>query len=404
MTSNEDTIAIAGHAGIGHTHCPGGLIQDDTAGFAVAGAILRDLTNADTHVHDVAVDVPRGVIRITTVDGGVSETAPRRGITPAEASMMQRAAGGDALLCQSVAVNCLGRMYGQGVLETPSCLAAALANAAVATFRCKDPERFRVATESIPGSCGLIGGMQARMDSAAISILATVNASCAGLGPNEDLEGNVALGSKRLLMQSLGMLRCPTIVLEGKAYSPGLSDRLRQNTFLIRANRRLDNIIVAEALYDSALALGVPAILLDNVFPHTEGVLKAKGVEVAEKIIRIAERLRTAERGADKVGIVAELARVVSEECGGMSFMTNGVHDVVRQVGMIPGTAAVLSMLVTKSYLAHWKIPLVEQEDVTAMKGIVLGAISRLAQRSREAQDVLEREYQDLTPLEALTG
>lgn len=123
MTSNEDTIAIAGHAGIGHTHCPGGLIQDDTAGFAVAGAILRDLTNADTHVHDVAVDVPRGVIRITTVDGGVSETAPRRGITPAEASMMQRAAGGDALLCQSVAVNCLGRMYGQGVLETPSCLA-----------------------------------------------------------------------------------------------------------------------------------------------------------------------------------------------------------------------------------------------------------------------------------------
>lgn len=38
-----------------------------------------------------------------------------------------------------------------------------------------------------------------------------------GLGPAEDLEGNVALGSKRDLMKRLHMLQCPTIIVEGKA-------------------------------------------------------------------------------------------------------------------------------------------------------------------------------------------
>jgi len=402
MTTPEATVGIAGHAGIGHTHCPGGLIQDDTAGFAVAGAIVRDLLAADTRVQDVAVDVDAGIIRISTSDGGSATAAPRRGITPAEAKLMHNAIGHDALLCQTVAIECLGRMYGQGVLETPTCLAAALANAAVDTFRSKAPERFFCATESIGSNHGLIGGMRAELSATATAVLATVNASTGGLGPNEDLEGNVALGSKRVLMETLGMLRCPTIVLEGKAYSPVLSGDLQQNTFLIRGNRHLDNMVVAEALYDSATALGLPVILRDDAFAPASGALKAKGVEVAEKIIETAQRLREAERGSDKVRIVAELATLVSEECGGMSFMTNRLHDVVRQTGMIAGTAAVLSMLVTEQYLAHWKIPPLEMDDVNAMKDIVLGTIPRLAQRSDEALGIVHRLYQDLAPLEGL--
>lgn len=404
MTETKMRIAIAGHAGIGHVHCPGGLIQDDTAGFSVAGAIIKDCIDADTVVQEVTTDPTTGVLEVTTRDGGIAQAAPRRGITPAETLLMQQAAGRDALLCQTVTVGTMGRMYGQGVLETPSCLAAALANATLDTFRRNAPDRFHTAVESVPGNYGLMGGLRTTIEDVPVSVLATVNASTSGAGPNEDLEGNVALGSKRELMAALDMLRCPSILLEGKAYSPTLSNGLHENTFLVRVNRQLDNIVVAEALFDSARSLGLPVILLDDAFPQCEGVLKAKGAEVAHSIIRTAEALMRAERGADKVRIVAELARLVSEECGGMSFMTNGVHDVVRQVGMIPGTSAVLSMLVTRSHLDHWKIPLLEMDDVLAMKNIVLGAVPLLAGRLDEAYRVIEEQYVDISPLETLIG
>jgi len=394
-------MAIAGHAGIGHTHCPGGLIQDDTAGFAVAGALIRDCLKADTRVRTVDVDVDRNTIQVTTFDGGVGESSPRRGVTPAEAELMQAAVRRDALLCQSVAVQALGRMYGQGVLETPVCLAAALGNAALDTFRKKAPKSFHLTVESAPTNCGYVGGMRVDLDGIPVSVLATVNACTSGIGPNEDLEGNVALGSKRQLMTLLGMMRCPTIVLEGKAYSPALSDSLELPTFLIRVNRDLDNVAVAEALYESARNLNYPVIYRDDVFPHEEGTLRRKGVEVADSIVRAAERLKVAETGPEKVRVVAELAALVSQECGGMSFMTNRVHDVVRQVGMIPGTSAVLSLLVTKQYLAHWKIPLLDDDDIRMMLNVVRGAVPLLDSRLPQATQIVDRLYEDVGPLES---
>ncbi len=402
MNVTPAAVAIAGHAGIGHTHCPGGLIQDDTAGFAVAAAMLRDVLHADTRVTAAHIDPVRGTIQVITTDGGVGEALPRRGITPSEARLMQDVVGRDALLCQTTSIEVLGRMYGQGVMETPVALAVALANATIDTFRNKAPDRFYMATESVPGNCGFIGGMTAQLEGVTCSILGTVNASSSGIGPNEDLEGNVALGSKRDIMGQLRMLRRPTIVLEGKAYSPALSDGLSQNTFLVRAQRDLDNIVVAEALHASARDLGYPVIILDDVFPRNEGALRRKTVEVAERIIETAQRLKHAEIGADKVVIAAELARLVSEEVGGVSFMTDKVHDVVRQAGMIPGTSAVLSMLVTREHLAHWQIPLLTQEDITLMKSIVYNAIPRIMSRLDEANTVLDRFYEDLSPLEPL--
>ncbi|MCK9357806.1 MAG: hypothetical protein M0R22_11790 [Dehalococcoidia bacterium] len=395
-------LGIAGHAGIGHTHCPGGLIQDDTAGFAVAAAIIRDALEADTHVASLDVDPDRNTIRVTTVDGGTGQSSPRRGITPAEARMIHGVVGRDALLCQAVAIEALGRMYGQGVLETPVALAAALANSVIDTFRKKAPGRFHLTSESVATNSGLIGGMLVQLDGVDTSVMATVNASSGGIGPNEDLEGNVALGSKRVLMGKLGMLRCPTIVLEGKAYSPAFSDGLQRPTFLVRCQRDLDNIVVAEALRDSALELGYRVIFRDDAFPRTDGVLRRKTVDLADSIIRTAEDLKKAETGSDKVRVVAELARLVSQECGGVSFMTNDLHDAVRQVGLTQGTSAVLSMLVTKDYLAHCKIPVLEPEDVDMMKGIVHGAIGRIASRLDEANDVVDRLYEDMAPLESL--
>lgn len=396
------SVAIAGHAGIGHTHCPGGLIQDDTAGFAVAAFMLRDLLHADTRVTAAHIHPVRGTIQVITADGGVGEASPRRGITPSEARLMQDVVGRDALLCQTTSIDVLGRMYGQGVMETPVALAAALANATIDTFRRRDADRFHVVSESVHGNFGLIGGMTALIEGVTCSILCTVNASTSGTGPNEDLEGNVALGSKRELMAALGMLRCPTIVLEGKAYSPAVSDGLQQNTFLVRVQRDLDNIVVGEALHESAQELGYPVIFRDDAFPRNEGALRRKTTEMAQRIIEAAEHLRCAEIGSDKVIIAAELARLVSEEVGGVSFMTDRVHDVVRQVGMIPGTSAVLSMLVTRDHLEHWQIPMLTPEDIQVMVDVVRGALPRIASRLGEAYAVLNQFYEDLSPLETL--
>jgi len=404
MSAPRATLGIAGHAGIGHTHCPGGLIQDDTAGFAVAAAIIRDEVKADTHVATIEAGPDDGIIRVTTAGGGTGQSSPRRGITPAEARMMRDAVGRDALFCQTVPLEVLGRMYGQGVRETPVGLAAALANAVIDTFRKKAPDRFFLTMESVPTNSGLIGGMSLELGSIKTSVMAAVNASSSGIGPNEDLEGNVALGSRGEVMRKLGMLRCPTIVLEGKAYSPARSDGLRQPAFLVRCQRDIDNIVVAEAWRDSARDLGLPVIFVEDAFPRNPGLLRRKTAEVADSIAKAAENLKRAETGSDKVLVAAELARLISQEVGGVSFMTNGVHDVVRQVGLIPGTSAVLSMLVTKEYLAHWKIPLLEQEDVDRMKSIVLGAMRRIASRLDRANEVLDRLYEDLAPLEPLLG
>lgn len=404
MSSPRAALGVAGHAGIGHTHCPGGLIQDDTAGFAVAAAIIRDELKADTHVATIEASPDDGIIRVTTVAGGTGQSSPRRGITPAEARMMRGVVGRDALFCQTVPIEVLGRMYGQGVLETPVALAAALANAVIDTFRKKAPDRFFMTMESVATNSGLIGGMSFELGSLKTSVMAAVNASSSGIGPNEDLEGNVALGSRGELMRKLGMLRCPSIVLEGKAYSPARSDGLRQSAFLVRCQRDLDNVVVAEALRDSARDLGFPVIYVEDAFPRNPGLLKRKTAEVADSIAKAAENLKQAETGSEKVLVAAELARLVSQEVGGVSFMTNGVHDVVRQVGLIPGTSAVLSMLVTKEYLAHWKIPLLEQEDVDRIKSIVLGAIPRIASRLDRANEVLDRLYEDIAPLEPLLG
>jgi hypothetical protein len=293
-------------------------------------------------------------------------------------------------------------MYGQGILETPAALAAALANSVLDTFHKKAPARFHITQESLVTNSGLIGGLSTNINGIDTSIMITVNESSSGIGPAEDLEGNVALGSKEKVMRKLGILKCPTIVLEGKAYFPSLSDRLQQNTILVRAQKDLDNMVVAEALYDSTKELGYPVIFLDNAFPRTNGMLKRKTIEVAESIIKTAERLKEAELASEKVSTVAELAKLVSQDTGGVSFMSNRLHDVVGMAGLIPGTSAVLSMVVTKKYLAHWKIPLIEQEDIEMVKSIAYNAIPKIASNIDKARDLLNKLYIDLGPLESL--
>jgi hypothetical protein len=402
--SSEVRVGVAGHVGVGHVHGYAGFIQDDSGGFVTVGAILRDLLRADTRIRLIEADADANRIRVVTVDGGVGTASPRRGITPGEADLIGRLAGQDALFCQRAVINALGRMYGQGVLETPVALQAALANAVVDTLSRKAGTGFVVAQESIEGNRGLIGGLEVAADGVSVSYLMSVNYTAGGLGPVEDLEGNVALGSKGDAMGRLDMLRCPTIVIEGKAYLPSISNGLDQNTFLVRAEAGIDNLVVAQALFDAAKELGYPVMLRYDLLPRVEGSMARQTVAFADRISDCADRLRAAELASDKASIVAEMAELVSQDAGAITCISNRLHDVVRGVGMIPGTSAALSILVTRPYYEHWKIPLFEPADAERAQSIVGLAIEKIAGRYDAARANLEQHYQDLAPLGQADG
>jgi hypothetical protein len=393
-------MAVAGHTGVGHVHGVAGFVQDDSGGFVTVGAILREIVGSDTRIRKAEADPDTNTIRITTVDGGTATTRPRRGITPAEARLIRGLAGEDALFCQSLAVQTLGRMYGQGILETPVALEAALANAVLDGFSKKAQADFKLVEESLDGNRGLIGGMLVKQNGKAVSYLASVNYTRGGLGPAEDLEGNIALGSKAAVMAELDMLKCPTIVAEGKVYLPSISDGLKENTFLVRAQEGIDNMVVAQALVDSAEELSYPVLFRDDLLPDLEGSMRRQTVDLAGGIIDCAERLKEARLASQKTAIIAEMAQLISQDAGAITCLSDRLHDVVRGAGTIPGTAATLSMLVTRNYYEHWKIPQFEPEDAERAGDVIALALQRIAQNYDAAWENLERHYVSLELLE----
>ena len=396
-------LRISAHIDKGQ-HGYGGFIQDDSGGFVTVGALLREILQADTRIVKAEADPDSNLIRIATADGGTATTSPRRGITPAEARLIRGLEGQDALFCQSVAISTMGRMYGQGVLETPVALEAALANAVVDGFTKKAQAEFKLARESIEGNSGLLGGLSVEKNGAAVSYLLSVNYTTGGIGPVEDLEGNIALGSKGQVMRKLEMVRCPTIVVEGKVYLPSISDQLEQNTFLVRAQEGVDNVVVAQALAESADELDYPVLLRDDLLPRVEGSVAQQTVDLAGRIIDCAQRLKRYKLASQKAEIVAELAELVSQDAGAITCLSDEVHEVVRGVGIIPGTSAALSLLVTRSYYEHWKIPMFEPADAQRAGEIIDLATEKIVASYDAAWENLQRNYVSLEPLEHLVS
>jgi len=73
---------------------------------------------------------------------------------------------------------------------------------------------------------------------------------------------------------------------------------------------------------------------------------------------------------------------------------------IVRGVGSIPGTAATLSTLVSRSHYEHWKIPLFEPQDAEKAKAIVNRAVDKIASRYKAACSELQAHYVDVGFLE----
>lgn len=396
-------IAVAGHAGIGHTHGCGGIIQDDTAGFAVAAEMVKEILAADTTVVKASASPETNLIEIVTQDGGRGAASPRRGVTPEEAERIKSVIGRDAIYCQAASLHAFGRMYGQGCLETPVSLTAALANSVIDTFYKKSGKRFKAVEESIEGNKGLIGGMETTIDDADVSILLTVNYSDGGIGPVEDLEGNISLGSKGDLMKELNMKRCPTIIIESKAFVPAISNKVKGNTFLIRADKDNDNLFIADALFDSVNDLKYHVIMRDDLLPLEIGKMKRETIDIAEMIISRGKSLKISESATEKTQIIAELSKIISEDSGSITCLSNKLHNVVRGAGIVPGTAAVISMLVNRDYYNYWKIPFVTGEDTDVMKKIIKLAIKKIRKEYFRAEKYLKN-YFPLNDLEKENG
>lgn len=212
------TCGIVGHAGCGHVNSHLGFIQDDSGGLSAVTRLLQRATAIDLTITSVVANtgIDNAYFEVTTKSGGIGKAFARRGITKHELRLAQYAVGKEAVNSQAIAGQCFGRILGQGAMECPVALQTAIANASMDSFFRNFPDQFLYGDEGIEGNCGKILGTVLTIDDFETSVLALSNATIGGLGPNEDIEGNVNFYGKKEIMHSLKLDDLPTIVIEGK--------------------------------------------------------------------------------------------------------------------------------------------------------------------------------------------
>ena len=370
---------IVGHVGVGHVHSHSGFVQDDSAGFAVAALLLKKVSNVDTVIDKAEADIDNNTITVTTRSGGRGSLSPRRGITPSEGELLKRAIGMDAAYTQNIAVETFGRIYGQGALEAPVALQGACALAVMDSFKIVLGERLLTTNEKFDNKYDISAGIVLDIDGVPVSLMLVINGTHGGIGPDEDYEGNTNWTEKGELMERLGLNSIPTAVIESKAFIPGMAGGLTENQYMVRAQEGIDCMELGQALYAAGMALGLPIRYEKNMMPMPNGALAKATADFADKISAAAAKLRTADSAREKTELTAEIAKLVSEDAGGVTFMSSSLNDKVRGAGTLPGVSAVLSMVTTREYQAYWKIPKLEERDAEGYQAIIVNAIKSLA-------------------------
>ena len=145
--------------------------------------------------------------------------------------------------------------------------------------------------------------------------------------------------------------------------------------------------------------MGYPVIFRDDLYPRIEGNFKQQTVKLSEDIIDLANQLKESETSSEKVRVVSELAKILSEDAGAVTCLSNQLHEILGVSGLLPGTSAVLSMLVTKKYIDHWKIPVFNNDDAEIFKSILIKAVEKISKNYKAAMDILYKNYVDLDQL-----
>jgi hypothetical protein len=313
-------------------------------------------------------------------------------VTVQEARLAKSLEGRDALRTQTLVLEAFGRFYGQGVHETPVALQTAIANAALDSFVRRFPGRFTDATENLENCCGRICGTVLDFDGVPVSVLGTVNATRDGTGPVEDLEGNVCAGSKKTVMCALGMESIPTLIVEGKIYSPAYSAAAADPYFLVRADPESDNPVVGQALARAAENLNYGVRYRADVMKRSPKVLENSTRALGDAVVAAGEELKNARYAQEKVAALAKLARLISEDGAGVSFMSDRLHEVVSGTGIMPGTGAVLSYVVSQAYRDRYVFPFLTEEDLTRYSAVIKEAVAVLHRELPAAVAHLERQ------------
>ena len=204
-----------------------------------------------------------------------------------------------------------------------------------------------------------------------------VNFTEGGIGPAEDYEGNVPWNFKEAVMKAVGLDTAPTVILESKAYIPAFAPELGENQLMIRAQEGVDIVPLGEALIQSAQLHEIPACLKTDVMPLVQGSLAKATAAFADRVIALAEKLKAADDCLEKVQLTAELAELISQDAGGVTFMGNTVNDQMRGAGVIPGSGVILSMIVTTAYKEYVKIPMLTPEDADRYMLVALDGLKR---------------------------
>jgi hypothetical protein len=241
------------------------------------------------------------------------------------------------------------------------------------------------------GKVGRCIGAVIEIDSVPVSVLGILNANEGGVGPDEDLEGNVMLGEKGKVMKALGLDSLPTIILESKAYVPAVCKGQEENKFWVRINGEVDNRFVYNALVKGAEAVDIPCIASDTAYPRGKGEMAEATRVLGLKIAELGNTLATTESSKEKVQIIAELAVLVSQDAGGISFMSSKLHDLVGGGGIMPGSSAVLSMAISESAIRIWKIPVFTAQDSDMYLAILEKTVPVLENTIQEASAEFEK-------------
>jgi len=245
----------------------------------------------------------------------------------------------------------------------------------------------------MPGKIGGCIGARLDIDGITVSVLGLVNASEGGVGPDEDLEGNIALGDKGRAMKDLGLDHLPTIVLESKAYVPSVCAGTDHDCIWVRANAESDNEYVYQALLAGVEATRLPHLSSDTAYPRGTGELKEAVEDLGKRIVEIGTAFTNAKTSAEKVHLIGELALITSQDAGGVTFMSSHMHDQVGGGGIMPGTSAVLSLAVSEDYINEWKIPAFQPEDAAKFVDVISNALPVLSNNIAKAQAQLEERF-----------
>lgn len=382
-------VAIAGHVGCGHCHSLNNQVQDDSAGLSVVVSLFKEATGLNLKLKDIFVDYNNTIVAIME-NGGVGTARVRRAVTPQEKKLIRNLVGKEIINTHTLVLEVFGRFFGQGVTETPVATQAAIANAVLDGFVKNYSDKFLATKEDVANNIGNIIGTVLDIDGVPTSVLATVNASDGGIGPLEDLEGNSTYYvNKKKIIEDLGMDKLPTLVVEAMIYS-SFSQGLVENTFFVRADDEDDNPYVRKAIVEAGDNLGIPVRFFEGGgMKRTKDALRNNTKKVAENIKALADKLYNAETSEDKVNIIADLAVAVSQDCGGISFMTNDIHEEIGGAGMLRKTSAVINLVTTKQYAKENPIPYVDDEECREYVALSKETIKVLAKNAKEATEFI---------------